>query len=367
MSTEIAVSPIKDLETMAKKVAASGLFKMNETQAFTLMLLCQSRGLHPIEAVMRFDIIQGRPAMKAEAMLAEFQAIGGSVEWTTESDDCTKQEAIFSHPKLCPKPKKVRFTIEDAERAKLKEKDIWRGYPAPLMRARVISSGIRMLAPGIVSGIYTPEEVSDFDARETPIQATATVAPAVEPSPAVAEAVAEVEAMFDRQAAPQNGERWSDKEKRLAAEGKPVKVPVPADLTDAAGRPLAKGEQRTWAGDLNALILATNQEWEALCKSHGEKYRPIASLGVLVRFLLDWLVSSERIGPDRLLTNGREDRTKQHKFLAAWHKKYPEEFIDLARQSLADLMSEAIESNGFHLDTAEDGVQGPAEAALVED
>jgi hypothetical protein len=43
-----------------------------------------------------------------------------------------------------------------------------------MMRARVISIGIRMYAPGIVAGLYTPEEVGDFG---KPIEVEARPAP----------------------------------------------------------------------------------------------------------------------------------------------------------------------------------------------
>jgi hypothetical protein len=32
-----------------------------------------------------------------------------------------------------------------------------------MLRARVISEGIRTVYPGVAVGIYTPEEVNDFD------------------------------------------------------------------------------------------------------------------------------------------------------------------------------------------------------------
>jgi len=142
-------------------VAKSRLFGLDEAQAFTLMLLAQSEGIHPIKAVQRYHVIQGRPAMKADAMLADFQRAGGTVEWLTESDDKEKCEALFKHPKHAPQGQTIRFGLNDAKTAKLDGKDIWKQYPAAMMRARVISIGIRMLLPGIVAGLYTPEETAD--------------------------------------------------------------------------------------------------------------------------------------------------------------------------------------------------------------
>jgi hypothetical protein len=151
---------MRDIEVMAKNAAASRMFGMDAAQAFTLMLIAQSEGLDPIQALKRYHVIQGRPAMRADAMQAEFQRQGGTVEWLSTTDaEC---KAIFRHPAQCPKGQLVSFDMADAKRAELGGKDNWRKYPAAMLRARVISMGVRMVLPGVVVGIYTPEEVTDF-------------------------------------------------------------------------------------------------------------------------------------------------------------------------------------------------------------
>jgi len=47
-------------------------------------------------------------------------------------------------------------------------KDNWRKFPRAMLRSRVVSEGIRTVFPGVVVGVYTPEEVADFDDRPTP-------------------------------------------------------------------------------------------------------------------------------------------------------------------------------------------------------
>jgi hypothetical protein len=160
---------VADVAEMAKNVARSRLFGMDEAQTFTLMLLAQAKGLHPIQAVERYHVIQGRPAMKADAMLAEFQAKGGVVEWLQH--DATKCAATFTAPGV-KTPTTVSWTLDDAKRADLAGRDMWKKYARQMLRARVISEGIRMTMPGILSGIYTPEEVADM----APVTARASIA-----------------------------------------------------------------------------------------------------------------------------------------------------------------------------------------------
>jgi hypothetical protein len=152
---------VGDVEVMAKHAAASRLFGMDESQAFTLMMLAQAKGIHPIQALERYHVIQNRPAMKADAMFADFQAAGGTVRWVERTN--TAWEGIFTHPVQAPNGESIRFTIEDAKRAGLLDNKMWTKYPSNMLKARVISNGIRLILPGIVAGIYTPEEAVDFD------------------------------------------------------------------------------------------------------------------------------------------------------------------------------------------------------------
>ncbi len=172
--------PYADMERMATVIAQSGLFGVkNPVQALALMLVAQAEGLHPATAARDYHVIQGRPALKTDAMLARFQAASGRVQWHDYSD--TVVSATFSHP--AGGSVKIEWTIDRAKTAGLTGKDVWKQYPRAMLRARVISEGIRTVYPGVLSGMYAPEEVSDFrpDERETQGVST-TTGPAV-PAP----------------------------------------------------------------------------------------------------------------------------------------------------------------------------------------
>lgn len=153
----------EQVEKLAKAMSASRLFPSAQTpeNALALMLLCQSEGIHPAQAVRRFHVIKGQVAMRADAMLAEFQARGGKIQWLTS--DKTEARAIFEH--ASGGKYEYSYTIEDAKQAGLIRPDSgWSKFPAAMLRARCISGAIRMVLPGVVCGVYTPEEVMDFDA-----------------------------------------------------------------------------------------------------------------------------------------------------------------------------------------------------------
>jgi hypothetical protein len=163
--------PFSEVQSMAVAAAKSGLFPGARTPeaALTLMLVAQAEGLHPVQALRRFHVIEGRPAMSAEAMLASFQAAGGRITWQrTDEAECA---AVFEAPGMGA-PLTVRWTLEDAKRAGVAGKQNWQRYPRQMLRARVVSEGVRASMPGVVLGMYTPEEVADFDTRPAPAERT---------------------------------------------------------------------------------------------------------------------------------------------------------------------------------------------------
>jgi len=157
MTTQLI--PVNEVQTMAIAVAKSGLFGMKTPeQALALMLVAQSEGLHPARAALEYHIIQGRPSLKADAMLSRFQAAGGKGEWHDYTPACVS--ATFSHPQ--GGSIRIEWTRKMADDAKLTNKDTWKQYPRQMLRARCISEGIRTVFPGVSVGLYTPEEVGDF-------------------------------------------------------------------------------------------------------------------------------------------------------------------------------------------------------------
>lgn len=156
-----ALVPVADIERMALAVAKSGLFGVKTAdEAMALMLIAQAEGQHPAIAARDYHVIQGRPALKADAMLARFQAAGGRVEWKEYTDEVVT--GVFSHPN--GGNLSVSWTLDMAKHIGLvKPSSGWHKYPRAMLRSRCISEGIRSVYPGCVVGTYSVEEVQDFD------------------------------------------------------------------------------------------------------------------------------------------------------------------------------------------------------------
>lgn len=161
------VIPFQEMDQMASAIAQSGLFGMKDkASVLALMAVAQAEGLHPATAARDFHIIQGRPALKADAMLARFQNAGGSVQWKDYTDE--KVTGTFKHPNGGELD--VTWTIEQAIKIGLvKPGSGWQKFPRAMLRSRCISEGIRSVFPGSVTGFYSPEEVADFTPQEKDI------------------------------------------------------------------------------------------------------------------------------------------------------------------------------------------------------
>ena len=162
------VHSIPEMERIALAIAKGRLFGSDDPNAvLTLCLVAQAEGKHPGLVMQQYHIIQGKPAKKAEAMLVDFLASGGKVEW--HQLDATCADATFSHPAGGT----VRITWDDerVKQAQLGGNPMHKKYPRQMKRSRCISEGVRTVFPGATSGMYVPEEVQDMVA-EQPTRAT---------------------------------------------------------------------------------------------------------------------------------------------------------------------------------------------------
>ena len=163
MSNELATYKLSDMQVMAEAVARSGLFGMKSPdQALALMLVAQSENQHPATITQDYDIIQGKACRKTHSVMARFQQMGGKVEWHQLTDSIA--DATFSHP--AGGSLRIEWTIEQARKAGLTNKDNWKNYPRAMLRARVIAEAVRAVYPAAIGGMLIAEEAADLNERD---------------------------------------------------------------------------------------------------------------------------------------------------------------------------------------------------------
>ncbi len=129
-------------------------------QAIAVILQGREVGMGPMASIRHINIIQGKPAMSAEGMLAIcYKNIPG---FKAEPLKDTDEEFSIRLTRPGMQPYESSFTIKDADRAGLTQKEggNWKKYPKAMLRARAISAGCRVICPDALMGVsYTPEEL----------------------------------------------------------------------------------------------------------------------------------------------------------------------------------------------------------------
>ena len=188
---------IDGLQAVGTAIAASGMVgAKNPNQGIVVALTCAQEGLTLLDFSRTYHLIDNNVSMRADAMLARYNARGGAHRVIERTPECAKIE--LSRGKNSRKDT-FELTWEDAQKEPfvyagkdgMKNKKLKTNWATPRARmqslwARVCSDGIRAVDPAVVSGSYSPEELQDIPNSPAAIDA-ASVSPeaadAIVPTP----------------------------------------------------------------------------------------------------------------------------------------------------------------------------------------
>lgn len=125
-------------------------------------------GVPPMTALQFIDVIEGRPAQRAQLARMLIQSKGHAI-WVEESTNtrCTwcGRRAGEEHVH------RATWTLDDAQRAGLVGKENWRKYPRQMLSARATGDLARMAFADVLGGMpYLAEELEDGGAFENGMQ-----------------------------------------------------------------------------------------------------------------------------------------------------------------------------------------------------
>ncbi len=151
---------IEVITVLGKAITHSGMFGCTkEEQGLVLALQCITERKPPLEMCKTYHIIKGRLSKRADAMLADFRRTGGKFKFG-DLKNVSVQSAVVEFEN---ETYNVEYSLDQARKAGLIRKDSgWVKFPAAMLRARLVSETLRAIAPELVQGTYTPEEISDF-------------------------------------------------------------------------------------------------------------------------------------------------------------------------------------------------------------
>jgi hypothetical protein len=160
---------IDQAQSLAKTLAQSSLLpadlRNKPADVLVQIITGHELGLGSMQSIRSIHIIQGKPTMSAELMVALVK----------RSPECIRFRLVESSPTVATYETerrnegltKLSFTMEEAKTAGLvKDGSGWKKYPAAMLRARAASALCRAVYPDLLLGVYEESEADEIRAND---------------------------------------------------------------------------------------------------------------------------------------------------------------------------------------------------------
>lgn len=196
MSNEVALTNSLMPQTqeakyqMASVLCKSGLIPSGlntPEKVFVALQWGHELGLSPMVAVNNVAVINGKPTLSADIMSAVVKRSPeyGGIKWIEMSDTKAECEITRILPNGEKEVQRSCFTMDDAVKAGLAGRDVWKKYPRRMLKHRCLSYGLKDVFPDLLAGLYDPEEMESVQSEKTTPTTERNVTP--EPSAKVVE------------------------------------------------------------------------------------------------------------------------------------------------------------------------------------
>ena len=128
-------------------------------QAITIILTGRELGLGLMESLRSINVIQGKPCLSAQLMLALCQKTGELEDMKVNETPGQCQTTIIRKGRS---PYTYTFSMDDARALKLDTKDNWIKQSKTMLRWRSLSGNLRVSFADAICGLYTDDEAEDI-------------------------------------------------------------------------------------------------------------------------------------------------------------------------------------------------------------
>jgi hypothetical protein len=148
-----------EARSLAQIAVASRYFAVKSPEeALVILMTGRELGLSAMQSLRGIYVVQGRPVLSADLMVAAVVSSPRCEYWQpieSTAERCT----IETKRRGAPAPVRKTWAAEDAKRAGLTGKDIWKSYPAQMLRHRCAADLAREVYPDLLMGVYVPGEI----------------------------------------------------------------------------------------------------------------------------------------------------------------------------------------------------------------
>ncbi|NEB83937.1 hypothetical protein G3I43_07055 [Streptomyces anulatus] len=158
----------------ARALAVSGMlpsqYRNQPANLLYALEFAGSLGLHPMAAITGVHVIEGKPSASSALISALVRRAGHKLRVTGNDQEATAQIVRADDPEFTFS---CTWTWSRAEQAGLTRKQVWKNYPAAMLKARAITEVAREACEEALSGMhYTPEELgANVNEEGLPVEA----------------------------------------------------------------------------------------------------------------------------------------------------------------------------------------------------
>jgi len=152
---------IDEAQQLARAAVASKLYAVGSPEAALMILLTgRDLGLTASQSFRAIYVVSGKPVVSSDAMVAAIRRSGLCASWRvieTTIERCTIETTRVGESES----ERETFSLDDAKRAGLDRRDVWRAYPRDMLRHRAAAGLARRVYPDVVLGCYAPGELEE--------------------------------------------------------------------------------------------------------------------------------------------------------------------------------------------------------------
>ena len=153
------ISSLDDLLELGKVLVKSGMLPQSVKSpeaAVAIMLKGREIGMPVMESFALINVIQGKPTIAPQGMLALIKRSGLQENIKIEDDG---DKCVVTMNRRGESPHTASFSMTDAKSMGLAGKDNWTKQPKVMRQWRAIAACARIVFPDIIGGMYLPDEM----------------------------------------------------------------------------------------------------------------------------------------------------------------------------------------------------------------
>lgn len=158
----------KAAETLAKSKMIPYALHGKMADVFAILVMGQELSIAPMTALNSINIIQGKPTVSPQLMIALVRSKFPNALIDVKVDDKNLIATCETARDLAQKEFSYTATwnMEKAELMGLVAKDNYKKQASNMLKWRAVAESFRVTFPDVLMGLYAPEEFQDFDGKE---------------------------------------------------------------------------------------------------------------------------------------------------------------------------------------------------------